>query len=451
MKKFDLIVLGAGSGGVRAARLAAQQGLKVLVVEKRHWGGTCVNLGCVPKKLLVYASDYARSIHKSRDYGFKLDDYKTSMLDWQELSTKVVNETHRLQGIYKKLLGDNKVEMLNGTAGLSSPNTVMVDNEEFGADKILIATGSRPRVPEIPGSGLGITSDDMFSLPQLPKSISIVGAGYIGLEFACIMAGFGVQVNLLNRSEAFLRGFDKEVSDFALEQIAKNSNITIYTNSVVKQVEKKENTLDISIQNGDKSEQLVSEQLLFAAGRIANSDNLGLEDLGIVGDNGNLQVDDYYQSKVPSIYALGDVVGRRALTPVAIAEAKKFIAKHIVGDDKVELLDYQAIPMAVFSRPEIVMLGMSEEQAKEEHKVKVYKAKFNPLSEALREDKSPFFIKLVCDATDNKILGIHLSGSGAAEMIHGFVPLYMQQASKDDLDMAVGVHPTIMEEIFTLS
>lgn len=459
MNKYDLIVLGAGSGGLRAARLAAQQGLKTLVIEKRHWGGTCVNLGCVPKKLLVYASDYARALQHSKDYSFQAadhPDHNEVLLNWQDLSKRILAETNRLQGVYQKLLKDNKVDMLSGTARLSSPTSLAIDagDEEFTADKILIATGSRPRIPDIPGSDLGITSDDMFSLPQLPQSISIVGAGYIGLEFACIMAAFGVQVNLFNRSAIFLRGFDNDVSSFAIEQISQNPNITIHTNTSVKYLQRNSSGgIDIAIQQDGKDVQLTSEQILFAAGRIPNSDAIGIEDFAITDKSGAIEVDDFYQTSTPNIYALGDVVGKRALTPVAIAEAKKFIAKHIIneGENEVSPLDYQAIPMAVFSRPEIAMLGLSEEQATETCKVKTYKAKFNPLSEALREDKQPFLIKLICDASDHRVLGVHLSGSGAAEMIQGFVPLYMKKFNKNDLDMAVGVHPTSMEEIFTLS
>ncbi len=463
MKNYDLIVIGAGSGGVRAARLAAQQGQKTLVIEKRHWGGTCVNLGCVPKKLLVYASDYARTLRHSHDYSFPSISYESSLPHWHKLTTRINAETSRLQGVYQKLLQDNNVDMLSGTAILTSPDTVTLEgsSEEFSASKILLATGSRPRIPDIPGHELGITSDNMFSLSQLPKSIAIVGAGYIGLEFACIMAAFGVKVHLLNRSETFLRNFDVEIAAFAIEQVEQEPNITIHRNTTIKHLKQAaaDKVIEASITQDGQEQQLSVEQVLFATGRVPNTNNLGLQDFKITSKDGFIEVDEFYQSILPSIYALGDVVGHLALTPVAIAEAKIFIAKHIIKNQQVSPLDYESIPMAVFSRPEIAMVGMSEQQAaaqaaakpSDQFSVKTYKSKFNPLSEALRQHKQPFFMKLVCDNSNNRILGVHLCGTGAAEMIHGFVPLYKNRLSKDDLDEAVGVHPTIMEEIFTLN
>lgn len=464
MKKYDLIVLGAGSGGVRVARLAAQQGIKTLIIEGRHWGGTCVNLGCVPKKFMVYASDYARALASSQAYGFAAtgDDNNSNSFNWQTLRDKIATETNRLQGIYQKLLKDNAVDMVSGTGYFTAANSIKLaaSNEEFSATQILIATGSRPVRPDIPGAELGLISDDLFSLPQLPESLCIVGGGYIALEFANIFATLGSKVSLVHRSSNFLREFDQEVVAFALEEMQQNPNLTILSDTQITAIEKlSDGGLRLNLEHKGNTDQQEVQQLVFAIGRKPNTETLQLDAIAadLLGVKGEIKVDDFYQTKHKGLYALGDVIGRLALTPVAIAEAKKLVAKHFVTDADIEPLDYGAIPKAVFARPELAKIGMSEQQAAkvyQQDNIKVYKISFTPMSEAFKEKKRRFFIKLICSVeegyNEERIIGVHLAGEGAAEMIQGFAFAYKAKATKQLLDQVVGIHPTIMEEIFTI-
>ena len=447
---------------MRAARLAAQQGAKVAVMEKRHWGGTCVNLGCVPKKLLVYASDYARALENSSTYGFQSPEIQ---LNWDTLRDKIGATTSRLQEIYKTLLNDNGVDLFTGVAKFTGPQQISCDGQEFTAPKILVATGSKPFRPNIPGAELALVSDDVFSLPKFPESLCVVGGGYIALEFANMFAALGSRVTLIHRSTTFLQEFDQEQVKFALERMENTRNLKILRNTEISAINAG-NSGEAKLRLGLKSDahpgELETEQLVFATGRIPNIAELELESLGnpdLLGEKGKIKVDDFYQTKQAGLFAVGDVIAQLALTPVAIAEAKILIAKHFGGDAAAtEPLDYDAIPMAVFCRPELARLGLTEEGARANPKLKneitISKGSFTPLGEALKDDKEErkrFFMKLVYVGKEQRLAGVHLAGDGAAEMIQGFAAALHAKLTRTMLDKVVGIHPTNAEELFTLN
>ena len=459
MKKFDLIVIGAGSGGVRAARLAAEQGVKTLIIEGRHWGGTCVNLGCVPKKFLVYASDYSRALASKEDYAFSFSRIPHQP-EWRTLLSKITKETERLGEIYQRRLRQAGAHLQPGMAYFISSKQIGIrhSRQVFAAEKIIITTGSKPLRPDIPGADLGLVSDDVFSprrLPKLPRSIAVVGGGYIAVEFASIFAAFGVNVKLIHRSDTFLRGFDREVVKFVLAEMEKNPNIKILYGAEVRRINRTSGgKIKLSLTTGNKSGYITTDEVLLAIGRTPNTEDLELPNLDILGERGEIRVDKFYQTGQEGIYALGDVIGRLGLTPVAIAEAKKLIAKHFSRKSKTEVkpLDYNLVPMAVFSRPEMAKVGLSESQAKGlAEDIKIYSGRFTPLSQAFAKNKKRFFIKLITESKSGRLLGVHLAGEGAAEMIQGFALAIKAKLSKDMLDDMVVVHPTNAEEVFTLS
>ncbi len=523
-KKYDFIVIGAGSGGVRAARLAAAKGLKTLIIEGRHWGGTCVNLGCVPKKFLVFAADYGRYFNSAVDYGWDSNsptDNSISgshQINWDKLRNNVNQETNRLQEIYCKLLKDSEVDMVNGYGYFLSPNEVAVVGAEprsargeessnlnklkddaidsFSAPKILIASGGSATKPNIPGNELGLISDDMFSLPTFPRKLCILGGGYIALEFACIFAALGSEVTLVNRSQRLLRGFDEELAEFASAEMQKHNNIRVLLNTNIESLNcntnsapanavptnKNADEIDASITVnvlGESPQKLKADAVLFATGRKPNTSSLQLNNVfgtspttEQVSPAGAIEVNDYYESAQKGIFAIGDVINRVQLTPVAIAEAKVLIASDF-GEissssnslnslnssnsssssgslPKYKPLDYKKIPAAVFCRPEIAAIGLSEEQALKSYNIDVYKKDFIPMQEAFSSQKKRFFIKLICEKGSDKILGIHIAGQGAAEMMQGFAVGYTAGLSKDDLLQTIGIHPTIAEELVTM-
>ena len=527
-KKYDFIVIGAGSGGVRAARLAAAKGLKTLIIEGRHWGGTCVNLGCVPKKFLVFAADYGRYFNSAVDYGWDSNSPTdnsisgSQQINWDKLRNNINQETTRLQEIYCKLLNDSGVDMVNGYGYFLSPNEVAVVNkatgregassgnsfgrsaapplqnlmgnmsgkaddviDSFSAPKILIASGGTATKPNIPGNELGLISDDMFSLPTFPRKLCILGGGYIALEFACIFAALGSEVTLINRSQRLLRGFDEELAEFASAEMQKHNNIRVLLNSNIDSLNHNTNSvpankdadgIDTSITVnllGESPQKLTADAVLFATGRKPNTSSLQLNNVfsgssatDAVSPAGAIEVNDYYESAQKGIFAIGDVINRVQLTPVAIAEAKTLIASNF-GEvssssnssnfsssssslPKYKPLDYKKIPAAVFCRPEIAAIGLSEELATKSHNIEVYKKDFIPMQEAFASQKKRFFIKLICEKDSNKILGIHIAGQGAAEMMQGFAVGYTAGLSKDDLLQTIGIHPTIAEELVTM-
>ncbi len=450
MKTFDFLVIGGGSGGVRAARLAAQQGLKTAIIEKKHWGGTCVNLGCIPKKYMVLAADYRKDFYSAQDYGWR---FNQPSFDWQTLRTQIHSETGRLQSIYQELLTEAGVELIEGEGHFLSPTQVQVGSSHYEAKRILLATGSRPFVPPIEGKEHGWVSDDIFSMPRLPKRMAILGGGYIALEFACILSSFGVRVTLIHRSSRLLRQIDEELAQFFTSEMSKE--IRLLLNTQVAAIAKNRD-LSYSLRLNSGTSQQV-DAVLFALGRIPNS-NMGLDKTGVaVGERGEVLVDDYYGSSQPHIFAVGDLIAKKALTPVALAEASMVVASDF-GARKIPVLNYDEIPTAIFCRPELAMIGKSEAMARQTGEIEgtgeieVYRSSFFPMKQMFAKDKERkrFFIKLLCERDRGKLLGIHLAGEGAAEIMQGFAAAYANGLTKRDLDRTISIHPTIAEELISL-
>jgi len=442
MKTFDFLVIGGGSGGVRAARLAAQQGLKTAIIEKKHWGGTCVNLGCIPKKYMVLAADYRKDFYSAQNYGWRLSQ---PSFDWQTLRTQIHNETERLQSVYQGVLTEAGVELIEGEGHFLSPTQVQVGNSHYRAEKILLATGSRPFVPPIKGKEYGWVSDDIFTLPQLPERIAILGGGYIALEFASILSSLGVKVTLIHRSGRLLRQTDEELAQFFTNEMS--PEIRLLLNTQVVAIDKNDDqSYSLKLDDGKNCQ---VDGVFFALGRIPNS-NMGLDKAGVsIGKKGEVLVDDCYGSSQPHIFAVGDLIAKKALTPVAIAEASIVIASDF-GAHKTPRLDYDAIPTAIFCRPELAMIGKTEAVARQTREIEVYSNSFFPMKQMFAKERESFFIKILCEKNKGKLLGIHLAGEGAAEIMQGFAVAYANGLTKRDLAKTIGIHPTIAEELISL-
>ena len=446
--QYDLCVIGGGSGGVRAARIAAQKGLKVLLVEKQALGGTCVNVGCVPKKLFVYASQYASEIHDAKGFGWNIEK---SGFHWKTLVKNKNKEILRLNSIYKSLLENSGVEIKNGLGKIVSPNTISVGDEEFSTATILVASGSRPFIPDFPGNEHVLNSNDMFYLKELPNKMVIVGGGYISLEFASIMNGLGVEVEVVIRGSHILNTFDQEVRDFLYKQM-EDKGIKFITNSEITHIEKKSTNLLLTIDEQHQNKKNLScDLVLFATGRVPLTSDMGLESVGVkLGKKGEIVVDNYYQTSVPSIYALGDVIGKIALTPVAIAEAMCFVA-NLIEKKKKSTLNYTLIPTAVFSQPNVGTVGLSEEEALKIHKkISVFTTDFRALKNNLSGSAERTFMKLIVETKSDKVVGVHMVGHEAGEIIQSIAVALKAGATKSDFDQTVGVHPTAAEEFVTL-
>ncbi len=441
---FDLFVIGAGSGGVRAARMAAAKGKKVAIAEVSDLGGTCVNVGCVPKKLFVYASQFPEFFHASKGYGWTIQ--QPHSFDWETLRNNKTQEITRLNGIYQQLLTNSGAQIINGRATLKGPQQVAINGQTYGAENILIATGGWPYIPEFEGSELAISSNEMFSLNQLPKQAVIVGGGYIAVEFAGILNGLGVQTDLIYRGDRLLKTFDPQCSDKVTEgMIAKGVNIHVKTE--VSSISGKENNLTVHLNNGQSIEAGIA---LYATGRTANTKSLGLENTAIKTQaNGAIVVNDYFQTAEPTIYALGDVIDRVQLTPVAIQESM-LLLELLYGDSQPKM-DYANIPTAVFSQPELATVGLTEQQAKEQYSnIKVYESDFRPMFETLGQGEGRVYIKLIVDTATDRVVGCHMVGEHAAEIIQGIAIAIKAGATKTDFDETMGIHPTVAEELVTL-
>jgi glutathione reductase (NADPH) len=441
---FDLFVIGAGSGGVRAARMAAAKGKKVAIAEVSDLGGTCVNVGCVPKKLFVYASQFPEFFHASKGYGWTIQ--QPHSFDWETLRNNKTQEITRLNGIYQQLLTNSGAQIINGRATLKGPQQVAINGQTYGAENILIATGGWPYIPEFEGSELAISSNEMFSLDQLPKQAVIVGGGYIAVEFAGILNGLGVQTDLIYRGDRLLKTFDPQCSDKVTEgMIAKGVNIHLKTE--ISSISGKENNLTVHLNNGQSIEAGIA---LYATGRTANTKSLGLENTAIKTQaNGAIVVNDYFQTAEPTIYALGDVIDRVQLTPVAIQESM-LLLELLYGDSQPKM-DYANIPTAVFSQPELATVGLTEQQAKEQYSnIKVYESDFRPMFETLGQGEGRVYIKLIVDTATDRVVGCHMVGEHAAEIIQGIAIAIKAGATKTDFDQTMGIHPTVAEEFVTL-
>ncbi|MBV6288218.1 glutathione-disulfide reductase [Pseudomonas aegrilactucae] len=442
---FDLFVIGAGSGGVRAARFAAGFGANVAVVESRYLGGTCVNVGCVPKKLLVYGAHFADDFEQAAGYGWSLED---AQFDWGQLIANKNREIERLNGIYRNLLVNSGVTLLEGHGRLTGPHEVEVDGTRYSARNILIATGGWPQIPEIPGRELAISSNEAFYLKTLPKRVLVVGGGYIAVEFAGIFQGLGAATTLLYRGDLFLRGFDGAVRTHLKEELEKRG-LDLQFNSDIQRIDQQaDGSLKATLKDG---RELVADCVFYATGRRPMLDNLGLENTEVQLDTrGFVQVNDQYQTDEPSILAIGDVIGRVQLTPVALAEGMA-VARRLFKPEQYRPVDYQNIPTAVFSQPPIGTVGLTEEQALEAgHKVQVFESRFRPMKLTLTEVQEKTLMKLVVDADTDRVLGCHMVGPDAGEIIQGLGIALKAGATKQQFDETIGVHPTAAEEFVTL-
>lgn len=443
---FDLFVIGGGSGGIAAARRAAEYGAKVAVAEYNRLGGTCVNRGCVPKKLMVYASRFPELFTDAQGYGWSVGE---TSLDWSKMITAVNNEVTRLNGIYQSMLDKSKVQLFPTYAKFVDSHTLEVGEQKITADKILIAVGGYPVKPDIPGIEHTIVSDDMFNLKEQPKRIVVLGAGYIAVEFSCIMHGLGTEVTQIVRGEGILRGFDRELAE-EIQQGMKNHGIHIFTNSMPKLIEKTENGLKITIE-GDHQEILVADAISLAAtGRKPNLDNLGLENTGVELKDGAIAVDEYSHTSIPHIFAVGDCTDRINLTPVAIKEGRAFADTNFGG--KSWHMSYDNVPTAIFTTPEAATVGLSEQEARKQYgdSVKIYRAKFRPMYYTLAGKDEKTLLKLIVDSNTDKVLGAHMVGEHAAEIIQGVAIPIKMGATKADFDATVAIHPSVAEEFVTM-
>ncbi|WP_108395806.1 glutathione-disulfide reductase [Devosia submarina] len=439
---YDLIVIGGGSGGVRAARMAASYGAKVVVVEEYRVGGTCVIRGCVPKKLYVYASRFKDQFDVASSFGWQVD----ASFDWPTLVAAKEKEITRLEHAYTSNLQKPGVEIVKDRARLTGPNSVQIigQNRELTARYILVATGGHPFIPDIPGAELAITSNEAFDLPALPHSILIEGGGYIAVEFATIFAGLGVNTTIVYRGDRLLRGFDEDMR-IGLEAGLEERGIRLIYGSTITALSHAGDDISATFSNGVTAPY---GAVMFATGRTPNTQGLGLEEAGVkLAGNGAIVVDAYSQSSVPSIYAVGDVTGRVALTPVAIREGWYF-AETLFNNNR-QAVDYGLIPTAVFSEPELGVIGLSETEAAGKCDIDVYLTRFRPMINTLSSRTERMIIKLITEKDEGKVLGCHILGPGAGEMIQLVaIPMGMN-ATKADFDRAMAVHPSAAEELVT--
>ena len=438
---YDLFTIGAGSGGVRASRIAASHGAKVAVAEEYRVGGTCVIRGCVPKKMFVYGAHFAEDLQDAKNFGWSVENCK---FDWTVLRDNVLADVDRLNGLYTQTLENHKVEIVPQRATVSGPNEVtLADGSKVTAKYILICTGARPHVPSCPGHEHGITSNEAFHLEELPKRILIAGGGYIANEFAGIFNEFGAKVTLINRSDQLLRGYDESMRDRLL-QISLMKGIDFRFNAEFRGIEKlASGALKVAMTNHDD---MIVDAVMYATGRLPNTEGLGLEALGIeLTERGAIKVDDYSKTSVDSIYAVGDVTNRVQLTPVAIREGHAF-ADTVFGG-KPTTVDYDCVPSAVFSHPPLCGVGVTESQARNTlGTVKVYTSDFRPMKNVLAGRNERSLYKMICDEGD-RVVGIHLLGPDAPEILQAAAICVKAGLTKADFDATVAIHPTMAEEL----
>jgi glutathione reductase (NADPH) len=442
---FDFFVIGAGSGGVRASRVAAAHGARVAIAEDRDVGGTCVIRGCVPKKLFVYASHFAEDFDDAAGYGWTVGHRR---FDWAALVAAKDREIARLNGVYKQLLARSGVELIESRATVVDPHTVSVGGRQLTARHLLVATGGKPFRPPIPGAELGITSDEAFHLPRFPRRIVIEGGGYVAVEFAGIFHGLGAEVVLVYRGEPLLRGFDVDVRRHLTEEMVKKGVDVRFKCEVASVVRGADAPLVARFVNGAS---LGCDAVMFATGRKPNTAGLGLERLGVALDaNGGVIVDEHSRSSVDSIHAVGDVSGRAQLTPVAIKDGAKLAATLFAGTPAA--VDHEAIPTAVFSQPPVATVGLTEDAARGRYPdVRVHRSNFTPLKHTLSGRPERTLMKLVVDAATDRVVGAHMVGPDAPEIIQGVAIAVKLGATKAQFDATVGIHPTAAEEFVTMA
>ena len=442
---FDLFVIGAGSGGVRAARFSAGFGARVAIAESRYLGGTCVNVGCVPKKMLVYGAHYSEDIDHARAYGWTAGE---PSFDWATLISNKNSEIQRLNGVYRSLLVKSGVELMEGHARLVDAHTVEINGKRYTAEHILIATGTWPNVPNIPGKEHAITSNDAFFLERLPKRAVVMGGGYIAVEFASIFNGLGAKTTQLYRGDLFLRGFDRSIREHLRDELTKKGLDLRFRTTITRIDKQADGSLRLTLDDGST---LDTDIVMFATGRRPMLDNLGLENTNVkLNNEGFIDVDAHYVTTEPSILALGDVIGRVQLTPVATAEGMA-VARRLFRPSEYRPVDYHGIPTAVFSLPNIGTVGLTEDQAiLAGHNITVYESRFGTLKLALTDSDEKTLMRLIVDADTDKVLGVHMVGSDAGEVIQGIAVALKAGATKRVFDDTIGIHPTSAEEFVTM-
>lgn len=441
---FDLFVIGAGSGGVRAARMAGAAGARVAVAEASDLGGTCVNLGCVPKKLLMYASAYRDAFEDAAGFGWTVGP---RTFDWQALIKRKNAEISRLNGIYGRLLDNTGVELVRGYARVVGPHQVEVGDTRYTAKNILVATGSRPVVPAIAGAEHIVTSDQAFHLPELPRRIAVVGGGYIGVEFAGIFEGMGAEVTLVHRGEKLLRGFDDDLRT-RLGESLRARGIDLRLRDEITAIKQVGEGYEASLKSGDV---VTVDLVMYATGRRPNTKGLGLEQVGVaLGQRGEVLVDELFRTNVPSIWALGDVIDRVALTPVALEEGMALV--QTLCFDNPQSIDYTNIPTAVFSQPPIATVGLTEAEAEAQAPdgIDVYTSEFRPMRNTLSGRGQKTFMKLLVDRQSDRVLGVHMLGPDGPEIIQALAICLKMGATKAQFDATIGLHPSTAEEFVTM-
>jgi glutathione reductase (NADPH) len=440
---YDLFVIGAGSGGVRAARMAAGFGAKVAVAEDRYLGGTCVNVGCVPKKLYVYAAEYGKGFKDAQGFGW---DSGVPSFDWSVLTGNKRTEISRLNAIYGNLLSGAGAELIDGQASIVDAHTLAVGDKHYTADKILIATGGWPHIPDFPGSELAVTSNEIFDLDQFPRRMVIVGGGYISVEFAGIFNGLGARTTQLYRGPLFLRGFDSDIRSHAAQEIAK-SGVDLRFEVNVLSIAQSSDGLHLELTDGTT---LDADAVLYATGRKANLTGLGLENVKVaINDKGTIEVDEEFRTTEPSIFALGDVTGGMELTPVALAEGMSF-ARRQFGNTEQDV-DYDFIPTAVFCQPNIGTVGFTEEEARNRFdEIQLFKSSFRPMKHTISGRDEKTFMKMIVEASSDRVVGVHMMGPDAGEITQGIAIAMRAGATKAIFDTTIGIHPTAAEEFVTM-
>jgi glutathione reductase (NADPH) len=440
---YDLFVIGGGSGGVRAARVAAQGGARVALAEEDRYGGTCVIRGCVPKKLMVFASEFPAMMLDAQAFGWTVT---SGSFDWPAFKTKLDAELDRLEGVYRGILKSNNVDSFDARATLADAHTVRLSTgAQFTARHILIATGGRPVKPDLPGAEHGLTSNDIFHLEALPKSILIIGGGYIACEFAGILNGLGVAVTQYYRGAQILRGFDDEARGLVSDEMIQ-SGVDLHLGTNILEMTPAEGGYSVKSTNGSTK---TFEKVMFATGRAPNTSDMGLAEAGVkLGRKGEIVVDEYSQTAVPSIYAIGDVTDRVNLTPVAIREGMAFVETVFNGNPTP--VDHDLIPTAIFTQPEMGTIGLSEEDARALEPIEVYCSSFKPMQQSFAGRSDRVMMKLIVSQASRKVLGCHIVAPGAGEMIQLAGIAVKMGATKEDFDRTVAVHPTMAEEIVTM-
>ena len=440
---FDLFVIGAGSGGVRAARMAASLGAKVAIAEERYLGGTCVNVGCVPKKLYVYASEYGKGFKDAQGFGWRSHNVS---FDWATLRDNKQDEISRLNAVYERLLETPGAQIIEGTAQLLGSNKVVVNGTHYSADKILLATGGWPHVPDLPGAEHMLTSNEIFDLDTFPERLAILGGGYIATEFAGIFNGLGSRVTQLYRGDLFMRGFDADVRSVLAREVRK-SGVDLRFNTSPTAIEPTSRGLLVHLADGNYVE---VDTVLCATGRRPKLDGLGLENTAVtLTDSGHIEIDGHFQTKEPSIFALGDITGGPQLTPIALAEGMAFAHREFGGG--AEAVDYAFIPTAVFSQPNVGTVGYTEEEARKAFgAVTLYRSEFKPMKHTISGRDERSMMKLIVSDKDQRVVGLHIVGPDAGEIVQGMAIAIRMGATKSDFDRTIGIHPTAAEEFVTL-